>query len=909
MADEHNNLDICFDSIFESQLRYQIEEKELEFVQKAIETLVEKLIKTISTNERQESNYIIDEFLHEYVGFKFICNGTENNQSIISAGSFYEETKNGYPDEFDYIYVICTLELLQEADNVVWLKHYTTLNDFHETIKDILTREHVKVPEKYIYRQGDDDGSSVFFDGYNKTQGPSSKLKFVYLKHDGSTQIMTTIDVDIVPAFRVLDKRLPEKIREVCSVAGFAGEIATMGSYLITNEVSFTETELQREKISPSHKMAYRLLKYIFNGCSDGERLRKLEPKAGISTYMIKVASIYHHFECKHGSNSHIKPSECVLTILEEILQYCKDYEKSDAPRLKKFHGGEFQMQRDNVEQTIEKIEKMLTKLKLVQSNIIATTTIKSISESILGTIQMQSCTGNLSGHSSRRGSSSENTSRRGSFSNCNSDSRPKSGSILSKFVKKKTRTTQRIVWDTPGFGNIAGTTGNTHDDQESRHTVVNDRELSMYTVQMQSSKGNLSGHMTRRGRSSKKTSKRSSFSDIHSERLSRSTSLPSLPTKPKTKKPRNNLSSQRQRRGIHSSDRDITGTTGNTNDDHERRYTVVNDRLQSRDQEKNKYSSDKDFDHKKCTDSPDKDTKGTTGNRHSNIALYNYNPQRRDTNINDQCQSMDTNSSKGDIMRTTGNAHVNIGSRHDYQDGRDTNMNDQFKSIFLEKYTTSSDKDIKGTTGNIRDNIASRHDNQEGLDTNIHDQFQSMYLEKNTDSSYKESKGTTGNRHDNINLHHYNQDGRDTNINDQCQSMDQESLSFRNNVYKLRRQRLDTNSSSGDITGTTGNAHDNIASRHDNQEGRHSTIYDWPQSKNQERDTCCSYKDIKGTTSNTHGNIVSHHYNQEGRCSKLHDQSMSMYQERSTSKNSVTLDTNIRKRSKRKKSRRCNVL
>lgn len=325
---QRNNLDECFDLILENELHFHIEKKEFMFIKKAIETLVWKLIEAIDTNGRREKFSVIDQFVRHHEGFRFIYNGKEENEKILCVGGFYEDTKNCFPDEFDYIYVICTLEVIEDMEEFVWLKHYFTLNDFHDTIKDILTR--VIETEKYVYNHGDAEGRVIYLDGYNKMQGPASQLTFRYVNNTNQIIEMKTLHVDIVPAFRIFDKRLPQRIRQVCNVAGFADEIAMMGRYLITNEVSFTDTEswFMRKRLPSSHYKVYRLLKYILNGCNDGEKLRNLVPKAGISTYMIKVATIHHYYQCNYPNKTKLKASDCVIMILEDLLQFCLDYEK-----------------------------------------------------------------------------------------------------------------------------------------------------------------------------------------------------------------------------------------------------------------------------------------------------------------------------------------------------------------------------------------------------------------------------------------------------------------------------------------------------------------------------------------------------------------------------------------------------
>jgi hypothetical protein len=88
--------------------------------------------------------------------------------------------------------------------------------------------------------------------------------------------------------------------------------------------------------LSNEHRSVYRALKYLINGDGDGEELQKNVPSAGISTYVVKVATIKHHFTCSGFQ----KESQCLLDILGYLLGYFE--EDSDNKILCKFNGSPF---------------------------------------------------------------------------------------------------------------------------------------------------------------------------------------------------------------------------------------------------------------------------------------------------------------------------------------------------------------------------------------------------------------------------------------------------------------------------------------------------------------------------------------------------------------------------------------
>jgi hypothetical protein len=86
--------------------------------------------------------------------------------------------------------------------------------------------------------------------------------------------------------------------------------------------ITETETRFVRDILSKAHRKVYRILKYIINGpfCDDlFTYLYYSYPSSlfSISSYVIKIAVIHHHYVCKNVLN---EVGDCVLNLLSYIL-------------------------------------------------------------------------------------------------------------------------------------------------------------------------------------------------------------------------------------------------------------------------------------------------------------------------------------------------------------------------------------------------------------------------------------------------------------------------------------------------------------------------------------------------------------------------------------------------------------
>jgi hypothetical protein len=114
-----NNLKLFLNDVFKNECVFTIDEEEVEFIQNGIEFCVQKIVNILHEEKfcldhgpQQDVKSLkevyfpikmdrdVDKLLYEKIPFV--------RSSIVKVGSFYEETKNKYPNEFDFIiYLYC----------------------------------------------------------------------------------------------------------------------------------------------------------------------------------------------------------------------------------------------------------------------------------------------------------------------------------------------------------------------------------------------------------------------------------------------------------------------------------------------------------------------------------------------------------------------------------------------------------------------------------------------------------------------------------------------------------------------------------------------------------------------------------------------------------------------------------
>lgn len=300
---EGNNLELYLNDVFSKECLYSISQEEVDFIQTGTEFLVEEIVNYVQVVLQR---YTENGKLHPAVQLL-------DHFPIVKVGSFFEGTKNDYPDEFDFIFCFYRQ------------RSFILFPDFQPPIEQIVKSVCKKHKRRLKFKESHVGASrKIYFEKFKTTHGPASWLSFTYKDAVGNFH---EIDVDLVPASRIyIDQETHAKnIEDICVVRPFVQEILSTESILIVrNNFSFTETEVQfmRNTLSRNHAKIYRILKFLINGHGD-EKYTKMFC-AGYSSFKIKTIIISHHYKCKNKDTSCL--GGCILEVLEEMCQYDEDF-------------------------------------------------------------------------------------------------------------------------------------------------------------------------------------------------------------------------------------------------------------------------------------------------------------------------------------------------------------------------------------------------------------------------------------------------------------------------------------------------------------------------------------------------------------------------------------------------------
>ncbi|XP_060564572.1 uncharacterized protein LOC132723802 [Ruditapes philippinarum] len=292
-------------------LNLNINRTELEFVQTGIETSVQEIHNVISKTASAQIELQKNK-LKEFTGLNLIEKETTSN--ILKVGSFYEGTKLFYPDEFDYILIFGTFSLPSNEIDVV--RHDFGLGSLF--INGVF--EGILSCYKFFFDRRD-AGLTLIFDKFVTSKGSAIKLKYTYYKQRVKE---TDIYVDVLPAFKIMDKQHDLKVDQLCSLPDFTNYLAETGSFLVTRfGISFTESEVRfvRNWLSPKHFQAYKMLKYLINGHNDGEKLKEFCIKIHINfihiaSYKIKTCMLFHQYKCAEDNRT---MNRCICDVICDI--------------------------------------------------------------------------------------------------------------------------------------------------------------------------------------------------------------------------------------------------------------------------------------------------------------------------------------------------------------------------------------------------------------------------------------------------------------------------------------------------------------------------------------------------------------------------------------------------------------
>ncbi|XP_053381141.1 uncharacterized protein LOC128549068 [Mercenaria mercenaria] len=336
-----NNLELYLNDVYEQECVMKAEKEEIEFIKKGIETLVQRIVhlalEDFSVNKKIENlllNYnnkevkelqksLVEVYFPIKCRLKEISDVKTSKRSIIKVGSFYEETKNYFPDEFDFIFLLFNAKQKPDLDVDV-----NTDGIARAVIRSVT--ESNKENLWYIsHNENRQKRRLLRFDGYVDEHGPASMLQFIYSNNVSGKE--RCIYVDLVPAYMIEESNrewYDEYVNEHVKPRSFRDEVLSVGKCLyVSDRITFTETEVHfmRNVLSKKHVKVYRILKYLINGHGDGDIYGQYLKEqmvfiACYSTYKIKTMMIYHHDECINPDTENVGP--CVLQVLENMGKY-----------------------------------------------------------------------------------------------------------------------------------------------------------------------------------------------------------------------------------------------------------------------------------------------------------------------------------------------------------------------------------------------------------------------------------------------------------------------------------------------------------------------------------------------------------------------------------------------------------
>lgn len=313
---KNRDLEELLDNIFTQKLAIPYNHREVIFVQTAIEKLVLTIVYDLIENK---DTVFIGETELEV-----------NNENVLcKIGSFYEQTKNTYPDEFDFVYVPFRCCVPNDAD-AVDVRVRLNPERLQARLDSLLRRQCLSfkddgLGEVQCYRTFAQHGDITTLEFFFNRSDRLLRLEQEKVKH---------IYVDLIPGIRIIDPNLTENVRKLCCNPGYQEHILeTASMQYIACQFSGTtfceaEVDFMQRVLTTKHLKVYRLLKYLINGGSDAVDLTDECTKAGdhcgfgVTSYALKTAMIRHHYECPDDSDD---IARCILGILKWFLTKFSD--------------------------------------------------------------------------------------------------------------------------------------------------------------------------------------------------------------------------------------------------------------------------------------------------------------------------------------------------------------------------------------------------------------------------------------------------------------------------------------------------------------------------------------------------------------------------------------------------------
>ena len=308
----HQDLEELLGNIYQKKLVFPYQHKEVRFIQTAIETLVLAIVTDILDNK--EDIFDLRNEAHEDLE-------TNTDAILCKIGSFYEQTKNTYPDQFDFVYVPFTTTVTHTISHRKWVALEPNHARIQEIVESLLNRGRLTYKDDVI---GD-----IEFVSFVQQTGDISTFRFHLNRNERYKRDLETtkiIHVDLVPGIRIIDPNLTENVRSFCPVQGFQGHILESASMqylrLQYSPAVFCDAEVDfmQRVLSRRHLKVYRILKYLINGRDDDLDLLDECVLIGgksdffIPSYAIKTSIVIHHYECADESDN---VGHCILGILQ----------------------------------------------------------------------------------------------------------------------------------------------------------------------------------------------------------------------------------------------------------------------------------------------------------------------------------------------------------------------------------------------------------------------------------------------------------------------------------------------------------------------------------------------------------------------------------------------------------------
>lgn len=317
-----NTLERYLNDIYEKEVCIEHVHEEKEFITSSVEESINQITDLIRNRQLGEIQKAIDGFCAKYPGLKPTEDPPLRDGQLLKVGSSYDGTKNCMLDQFDFVFVIGTLVAVDCSTSV----KISATDNLSNIIREIskMIRQLSSDCLKLIFNS--EFGEIAF--KYVTVRGPVLTFEFKHTITQGYRR-ERYINVDFVPAFKIIDAEIRSVAKQICFCQGFCDEIKATGSFLVVEDIVFTETECHFVKhvLSDRHRKVFRLVKYLINNLDfhTGLSSRIDQPELTfISSYMIKSIVIYHHYECQTSAEG---IGECVLDIMRCFVNIAQTLE------------------------------------------------------------------------------------------------------------------------------------------------------------------------------------------------------------------------------------------------------------------------------------------------------------------------------------------------------------------------------------------------------------------------------------------------------------------------------------------------------------------------------------------------------------------------------------------------------